>query len=323
MRTLFTALLLLLPTLAAHAQQSDTIFRFLNLPASARASALGGNQIALNEAGVSLFQINPAYLNTAQPHQAAASYINHLADINYGLVQAAFQMPRVGMLGVGVRYVGYGDMDRINEQGETIGSFHANDLALTLGLGRSLGEKLQYGGSVDLIYSGYGSYRSTGIAFSLGGLYRTDGGRLILAATIRNAGIQLSTYDGRHEALPLDISLGAGYKLQHLPLRIELMLQQLNDWNLRTFDEHAAPNPATNLIRHVVVGGEFLLSDHVHFRLGYNPYLHQQLSTRERLDGAGLSIGLGIKVSDYQIDLSRSSYSQLGALLQLSLQTNL
>lgn len=300
-----------------------TVFRFLNLPSSARTAALGGSHVSLNDAGISLFQENPAYLRPDLHRQFAASYVNHLSDINIGFLNGAYSIKDYGTAAAGIRYVNYGTLDRKDEAGNDLGTFQANDLALSMGFSRSDTEHLRYGGSMQLIYSGYDTYQSTGIGFNVGLLYTRPEKKFTLGASLNNAGYQLSAYNNHRGQLPLNLAVGLTKRIKYTPLRISITGTKLNQWPRRTPTERQSPGFGEDLMRHLILGGEFIISDNVFLRVGYNYYKHEQLKTKERLDFAGVSYGIGITIRKIQLDFSRSSYSEIGSLLQLGIQTSL
>ena len=59
-------LLLLLSSPITHAQESGSVFNFLNLPVSAHSTALGGKNISLIEDDISLAIQNPALLTATR-----------------------------------------------------------------------------------------------------------------------------------------------------------------------------------------------------------------------------------------------------------------
>ena len=313
-------LLLLVGTNDALAQQSyRTVFPFLNLPTNARNAALGGNHPSLFEGTGDMMHINPAYMNAESHQNLAISYINHLADVNIGFLTSTYHLDDIGTVGAGVRYVSYGQFDHTNNIGELIGTFTANDIAMNAAISRSY-HSLKYGASVDIIHSNYHDYNSTGIALTAGALYEFEDSRTNAAVVIKNLGTQLSYYNGKAERFPLDILASVTHKPEHIPMRLTVTLQKLNDWDLRSFGEDSAPPLGQNLMRHVIFGNEILLGDHVRARIGYNHYQHNQIQSNKRIDTAGLSFGVGIEINRFRFDVSRNSYSELGGLLQMSIQ---
>ncbi len=302
---------------------NNAVFRFLNLPVSARAAALGGNNPALFNADPVHFQLNPAYLGSDLERSVAISYINQLADVNSMFANTAFTVGDIGNLGVGIRYTGYGDFDRLDHTGTADGTFRAYDMALSLGLGRKVGESFSYGLGLDLIQSSYDSYSSSGIGVNGGFRYEELDGNIVLAGAFSNLGAQLSSFNGIREPLPADVRIGVSIKPEYVPARLHFMLQGLNEWDQTVPTDTEAPSLMSNLARHLAVGTEFVFSPNFNFRLGYNHYTHEAYKSDEGFDFAGVSFGFGIVVKRITVDFSRNGYSDLGGTYQLGLRTKL
>ncbi len=302
---------------------NNAVFRFLNLPVSARAAALGGNNPALFNADPVHFQLNAAYLGSELERSVAISYINQLADVNSMFANTAFSVGDVGNLGVGIRYTGYGDFDRIDHTGTIDGTFRAYDMALSFGLGRKVGSSFSYGVGVDLIQSSYDSFSASGIGFNGGFRYEELDGNIVLAGAFSNLGTQLSSYNGIKEPLPADVRVGISIKPEYVPARLHFMLQGLNEWDQTVPSDTEPPSLMSNLARHLSVGTEFVFSPNFNFRLGYNHYTHEAYKSDDGFDFAGVSFGFGINVKRLTIDFSRNGYSDLGGTYQLGLRTRL
>jgi hypothetical protein len=229
----------------------------------------------------------------------------------------------VGNLGVGIRYTGYGDFERMDHTGTAEGTFRAYDIALSLGLGRMVGKSFSYGVGLDLIQSSYDSYSASGVGFNGGFRYEEPEGNVVLAGAFSNLGAQLSTYNGIREPLPADVRVGVSIKPEYVPARLHFMLQGLNEWDQTVPSDTEAPSLMTNLARHLAVGTEFVFSPNFNFRLGYNHYAHEAYKSDEGFDFSGVSFGFGIIVKRLTIDFSRNGYSDLGGTYQLGLRTRL
>lgn len=123
------------------------------------------------------------------------------------------------------------------------------------------------------------------MAVDIGANYYFDEALVNLSLVAKNAGRQLTYYrDGNNEPLPFEIELGASKKLAKAPLRLSLVLQNLEKFDL-TYKDPAKENetdPITGevteekitfgdkALRHVVLGAEILLSKNFHIRAGYN-----------------------------------------------------
>lgn len=302
---------------------NNAVFRFLNLPVSARAAALGGNNPALFEAEPVHFQLNPAYLGSDLERSVAVSYINQLADVNSMFANSAISIDHIGNLGIGIRYTGYGDFDRLDHTGLAEGAFRAYDMALSLGLGRRVGKSFSYGAGMDFIYSSYDTFRASGIGINGGFRYEELDGNFVVAGAFNNLGAQLTSFNETREPLPADVRIGVSIKPEYVPARLYFMLQGLNEWDQPLPSDTEAPSLTSNFARHLSVGTEFVFSPHVNFRLGYNHYAHEAYKSDEGFDFSGVSFGFGIVVKRLTIDFSRNGYSDLGGTYQLGLRTRL
>jgi hypothetical protein len=302
---------------------SKSVYRFLNVPVSAQSAALGGTPVSLLEANPAQIHNNPAFLNASHSGMFSATWSHYLTESDFGLLSGAWHLNHIGTIGGSIRYLNYGEFDRIDASGLNQGSFTASDFALNLTLSRTYTEHLQYGVGIDLIHSSYEAFASTGVAFSGGLLLNTPELNSSFGVSFVNLGTQLSTFDGVRENLPFDLRAGASHKLEHLPLRLSLTAHSLTRWNMTVPGDIEKPDFTTNLLRHLTIGGEFLFSDNFHFRLGYNQYLHDELKTERTIDMAGFGFGVGLRVKGIGIEFSRNSFSEMGHLFKLGIQTRL
>lgn len=310
----------------AYGQQAagnESVYAFLLLPPSARTAALGGNHVSLHQADVSLFTLNPAYIHEHTHRQISVSYLHHLADVYYGHSAFSYSVNPLGTLAAGVRFVNYGSFTRTDADGAISGTFHAYDMAWSLALSRELAERLHAGAGVHVIHSRYDSYASSGIALFGGLYYRLPNELTRLGLAVHNLGRQISAYDQIHEPMPFTITAGVSHKLQHLPLRLNLAVHSLERWKLPVFDDVEDPGFTAHLMRHLRPGLEILFTDQFHLRLGYDHLRNRELASERRIDFSGTGMGLGIVVRDLYLDISRTSLSESGALMQLTLGMNL
>jgi hypothetical protein len=322
-RLLFFSIIIIPSGFIQAQSQQKAVFRFLNLPVSARAAALGGNNPALFKADPIYFQLNPAYLGSDIERSAALNYINQFGDVNSSFVNTAFEMGGIGNLGLGIRYTGYGEFDRIDETGTEDGNFRAYDMALSVGLGRKVGSSFSYGVALDLIQSSYDVYQASGIGLSGGFRYEEEDGNLVLAAAFSNLGVQMGSYNGTKEPFPTDVRIGLSLKPEYVPARLSFMLLGLNEWDQSVPSDVKPPSLLSNLARHLALGTELVFSENVNVRLGYNHYRNQAYKSDDGFDFAGLSLGLGIQVKRFTFDFSRNGYSDLGGTYQLGIRTKI
>ncbi len=297
------------------------VYRFLEMPSSARASALGGNHVAIFDGNSSLMHINPAYLNESSAKNVSATFVNYLSDARYGFANYALHYSGIGTLGFGFRYAGYGELNEYDIDGVDIGDFNAGDLSINGTISTQISDKIRAGAGVDYIHSSYGEFLSTAVSGSAGLYYQNTETRFSAGLSIRNLGDQISYFNQRRETLPFDVSVGISKKPEKFPFQVSVTLRQLNDWDLRVPGEESAPGFGDQLFRHVILGGEAALGKSFNLRFGYNRWQHDQAKINENFDFAGASIGVGINLKKVQIDMSRSSLSEIGGIVQLSVRT--
>ncbi len=301
----------------------ESTFGFLNLPGSARTAALGGNHVALYNSGTALFEANPAYLHEGNHREISLSYLNNISDIYLGSGNFAWHLDGIGTLATGVRFLNYGDFTRTDSDGAGHGSFSAYDFSWSAALSRNLFDTFRAGIGVQFIMSSYDTYRSSALGL-FGGIYFPFNNDMTQAGiAFRNLGAQLTRFDGTSEDLPFSLMAGITHRLQHLPLRFNLTLHSLDRWDLPVFDDESDPSFSDNLFRRIRFGTELLFSENFHLRVGYDHLQSDELKTDSRIDLSGASIGLGIIIRDIHIDISRTSYSETGGLIQLNLGTRL
>ena len=322
----------------------DNVYEFLNLAASARVTALGGNLITVKDDDVALAFANPSTLNSRM-HQAISFNHNfHVADISNGYFAYAHHVDKWNAtLHGGIQYIKYGSFQATNEIGEIIGEFEVDEYALTLGAARQLYDKLSIGANMKFITSQFEAYNSFGIAADIGAFYTDTTGRKSTTLVFKNIGTQFSTYqEDNKEALPFDVQLGISRKLRHLPFRFSIIVHNLHRWNI-TYDD---PNNqesifligdgeaqgenefkifVDNLSRHFIFNGEFLFGKKEVFRLrfGYNHMMRKELSVNNFRSLSGFTLGAGIKINRFRIDYGRGVYHLAGGLNHLSISTNL
>lgn len=316
----FAAIIFLFATADLFAQQQNrTVFRFLELHPDARQAALGAAHPALINPGFSLMTANPAFLNEPQKFNLQAAYQNHLGDVNYGSASYFYDLGEPGSAAISIRYLNYGTLTEYDEQGNDLGSLAANDLAFSAGYAANVTDNLSYGISATMIYSSLAGFNSSGVGFSGGLYYNFPDRESAIGASIVNAGRQLSTYNGIQEPLPLNISVGVAHRLQYVPVRLHYSLQRLNNPGLKSGNDTEDPSTLQKFFRHSAFGTEFLFGDYLTVRLGYDHYLHEQLKTGKRVDGAGLGMGFGLSLKSVDLHFARTSYSDMGNIIQLSM----
>ncbi|MCF8388892.1 MAG: PorV/PorQ family protein, partial [Bacteroidales bacterium] len=149
----------------------DNTYEFLNLPNSARITALGGNFFAVKDNDIALAQSNPSLITKEMHNNLALSYVDYFSDINYGFVSYGRSFPKIGNYVATMQYINYGDFLWTDETGRELGEFTAGEFAFNLGWGRQLDSNFSIGANLKGIYSSFDEYNSFGLAGDVAGTY--------------------------------------------------------------------------------------------------------------------------------------------------------
>lgn len=318
MRTFLVVLGLLMISQTAAAQPSDELgFGFLRLEPSARAAALGGSFSAVYGDDVNALFYNPALLNEDMHGALSVSYLNHLSDINAGFLAYSRHYEQIGSIGAGLRFMGWGELQGADEQGNRTGTFSASDVALTVGAARTYAENWQYGVNAHLIYSSLDDVSASALAADVGVLYRLPDQQLTLSAAVTNLGVTLNSFGATKDELPMDVRIGLTKRLRYLPLLVSVMGYNLHDMD--RLSETAST--LDDVLAHLALGGEFQFGSAFNVRVGYNHRRHEELKTKSRLDLAGFGMGFGLKITRFNFDYAYNSWSENGGLHQLTVRT--
>lgn len=290
---------------------AQNIYEFLKLNTSPRAEALAGSFITNND-DVNVIFYNPAGINSIEGKPITFSYLKYISDIKLFTIAYSQEIENIGRFAAGIKYVNFGKFIRADKNGTKLGEFGVNDLAFTLGYGRTISPNLSLGANFNFIHSQISDYNSTGIAFDLGTQYSFPEEEIIIAASLRNYGTQLSTYMGVKEDLPLNLSIGVSKKLKRLPLRISLAFNKLNVKEDKVGDR----------LTKFAVGAELNLSKTITLRLGYDNEKRKDLKISTSTGLAGFNMGVGIVIKDYLIDYAFSSYGEIEAVHRIGISTS-
>ena len=341
---LFSCCLFLLSALHTSAQITggQHVFQFLRLSPSARITALGGSQIAVQDDDPGFAALNPAALNPSMAGQIALQHNLYLSDIQHGYASYAWHMPKTGFTAHGgIQYMDYGSIPMADEFGVVVGEVKASETAFLVGAARPLSDRITLGMNLRFAVSALDSYKSNALAADIGAMYADTARRFTVGLVWRNLGVQANPYNDTREDLLSDLQVGFSKRLKHLPFRFSVIAHRLNDWDLRYDDPNAQDNdvilfggeadtnngnPAIdNFFRHFIFNGEFLFGRNDGFRLrfGYNHLRKQELSVSGYRSLAGFSGGLGIRTKKIRIDAGYGAYHLAGGVFHMGLGTNL
>jgi len=337
-------LLLCFNPLAWGQRGGERVFEFVNLPTSARATALGGSQIAATTNDYGLVGGNPGMLNITMDNSFVFQHNFHFAGIDNGYAGFAKNIEGIkSMVHGGVQYLSYGKFTAADEMGNITGEFKAKDLSIHAGISRALNARMTAGILLQYIQSSLETYTSNGLLVDGGITYQSEDGFNHYALVLRGVGFQFSRYyEGDEKGkMPVNLQFGFSKRLKYVPFRLSILMHDINRWDLRydsPLDEESdgfggdEPDEPSNFnqgvdnfFKHLTFGGEFLIGkkEGLMLRLGYNHQRKQELSVVNLRSLAGFSAGVGVNVKSFILDYGFAVYHQAGSTKHLGLRVNL
>lgn len=303
----------------AMAQIENSGFPLLQMEASARAAALAGSSAALVEPGTGALFANPALLTRAVDGRLEFSYLNHVSDINAGWISFGKHIDSLATFAAGIRYLSFGSFDERDDQGIKTGTFGASDVALSVGASRPWRKNMRYGMALELMRSSIASQAASAVALEGGIVFVDADQKMSFSASVHHLGFVLSSIGERSDDLPADVRLGFTRKLDHLPL-----LVSITAYRLHKLDGGPETNSTlASILYHTKLATEFQFSRSFQVRFGYDHRRHDELKVKNRLDMAGFSTGVGIRISKIGFDYSFNSWSSLGALHRFTIVSSI
>lgn len=316
------------------------VFSFLDLPTHARVAALGG-QVATAIGPDGAYHLNnPALADSVSPNLVSISLMPYLAaakyyTIQYGLPVRPKNSERHAGWAVGMQYLSYGQFTFTDPAGTNLGTFSANDFAISLTHSRTEGN-FTLGATIKAVGSAIESYAAFGVLADLGGVWRHPNHRLTFGLVAKNVGYLIRNYGPTDASLPFDLQAGVTLKPQHAPIRLTLTAHHLqrfdisyNDPNLNIrYDLSGNPIPTTTsvtekLARHLSVGAELLVSKNVHLLVGYNHQKRAEGTLTTGGGGAGISFGASVQAKAFQLTYGRFTSVPTAGTSQLSIRIDL
>lgn len=283
-------------------------FTFLEIPVTARSSALGESSIALSDLNSQGIFTNPASLGfTDITHSFSASYSSWFADIKHYASSYSFKSD-FGVFAVGVIMLDYGSMPRTVVGGgqrvyNIIGSFEANSVSLGVGYSKMLTDRFSFGIVAKYVEEKIDIYKANNLLLDGGVLYYTGLGSLRIAASLQNFGTN-SKFIADEFKMPIMLRLGAA---------AEILGQRGSEYRITLIAEALHPNDSDERIN---FGTEISWNEMISLRAGYKFFYDEET----------FSLGFGINPNlslPFSTDFSFSDYGRLGNILRFTLQLGL
>ena len=294
--------------------QSSQSFTSLHQPAFARIAGLGGVNASLLNASQGFFLYNPALLDEEFNQHMALSYGflpigPGLSNLNY-----SFNINRIGSFGAGLQYVSYGSMQGFDITGIPTQEFNPSDFTLSASHARQA-NNFRIGATVKFSNTSISGFNGNAIMFDLGGIFIHPDKDLTVGMVIKNLGLVTSEFSPTSKtSLPFDVQLGTSIKPEHLAVRFSVTLHHLHQWDLM-FEEPEVRTLNTtldNMFRHVVIGAEILINEHIALLAGYNQLRRQELKLENRGGFSGFSTGVAVSIKYFDLDYAYGGYHVSG-----------
>lgn len=316
-------------------------YRFLDVPMTARAAALGGSNMSVWGSDINLVYSNPSLLNASMSKQVTFNYCNYVSDLNFGYLGYGHHLGKYGTVGGGIQFFNYGKMAGYDEFGTYTNNFKANDYSINLNYAKPFEDTtFQLGIALKTIISQYDIYRSYGNAVDFGITYHNKHD-LVVSLLAKNIGWMYKSYSNtleKNEALPQNVQLGISYKVAKAPFRIIAVYDQAINWNMRyispvdtagktsPFGQNDTPKDSTkwqkfgkkfgaradNVMRHLTFGTEILITKNFTVRVAYNYRRQREMTLPDRRGANGLSLGFGLQIKKMGFAFSYSKMAFAG-----------
>ena len=322
--TLFVAIL---PVSAQINGAGSSVFHFLNLPASARLNALGGENVSISDDDISMAFMNPALLTAHTDKVLQLNYAYYLAGTMFGSAMYGHNYQH-NYFAAAVHYLDYGQMAYADEFGNLLGTtFTAKDICVNLMYARQLGPQFRVGATLKPIFSVYEQYNSFALGADIGGHFQSEDSTFQMGLALRNIGWQLKSFYeedyGQHtEMLPLNLELGLNYRLAHAPLRFSLTIHNMQHWNIAPAGEEV--KWFDMLFRHTIWAVDIVpRSEKFYLTVSYNHRRQAEMNITNVRSMAGLGLGLGMKIYKFRLGFAMSQYTKSNFTYQVSLTTDI
>ena len=299
-KSLFAIFLLLAVAVSVKAQESQTAYDFLRLPVSAHAAALGGDNVTLIEDDAALTLHNPALLSSVSDKTIGLGFMTYMEGARMASATFSRTAGEKASWGVSAQYADYGKMKEMDENNRQTGEFSAKDIAVAGTFSYQLSERIVGGITARMVNSYIGNYSSLAMGVDLGVNYYDPTREWSIPAVARNLGGQLKAFDDHYDKMPIDLQAGVSKRVTNAPFRLSATLVDLTHWDYRFID-------------HLVGGVDILLSQTIWIGAGYNFRRAREMTLLSGTDeesshGAGLSLGAGLQLERFKLNLAYGKY---------------
>lgn len=299
MKKVVIVFILALMAISSSAQDSRDVYNFLRLPVSAHAAALGGDNVTIIEDDPTLIFHNPALISNVSDMSINLNFMTYMKGAKTASASFVKAAGERGTWGASAQYMDYGSMKQTTADNQDLGNFSAKDIAVAGTYSYLLTNSLAGGVTARFISSSIAGYNSMAVGVDLGLNYTDSTYSWSVSLVAKNLGGQVKAYDEEFEKIPFDLQLGVSKQLGNAPIRFSATLSRLNHWDV-------------SLLKHLAIGADVFLGDNVYIAGGYNFRRASEMTISEAdgesAHGAGLSIGAGLQLERFKLQLGYGKY---------------
>ncbi len=266
---------------------------FLKVGIGARASGMGGAFVGIADDATSIYW-NTAGLSQLSQQELVFVHQNWYQDVNFEYLGYSIPVSSKHTLGLSITYLNLGNFQGYDASDTPTSDFSAYGTVLALAYSYKVSQSVSLGVGFKGIQEKLENERASSLALDFGFVYKR--GKFSLGAAYTNLGTSMKFIQEK-EPLPGKFSLGFGYRL--LQDRLNLA------WDIDL------PQDDNSVIKQ---GIEYGYKGSLFMRMGY-----EYKTSAQNLEGAGLSLGGGFKLSNWEVDYNYSPNQVLGGSHRISL----
>jgi len=306
-----------------------TSAQFLKIEAGARAIAMGGAFVAVDNDATALYW-NPAGIARLSNIETVLIHTNWLADVSFDFVGLVLPLGSFGTLGLSITSLSMGEkIVRTVANPEGTGEkYSAGDIAVAVSYAKNLTDRFSIGFSTKYIQQNIWNMNSSSIALDIGTLFTTGFYGMKIGMSISNFGGKMKLegkdtqifYDqdipklGNNDRIPAQLTTDEF----DLPLifRVGLAMDVISSESNRITLAIDAVHPNDNT-ENLNLGAEYVFDNLLFLRTGY-----KNLFTRDSEEG--FTIGAGIEYNAFsgsllKIDFAYQDFGLLDNIQKFSL----
>ncbi|MCP3683734.1 MAG: PorV/PorQ family protein [bacterium] len=303
---LAVAVVFTLLNFAEASNMGTTGAQFLKIDPAARPLGMGGAYSAVVDDSNAIFY-NPAGIARLENREISGTYLQYFQSVSYGSLAVVLPSENC-VLGVGVNYLGVGDIDKraaIDTDDPTgtgvVDTFGAMDTAVSIVYAKgNVYEDLDVGVNMRFVYQTIDDDSAFSVMMDIGGFYPVND-KLSLALGVQNIGMGVKFSD-ENDPLPLNLKAGAAYR----PISNLVVSCDINEYII-------------DQVLYASAGAEFWFKEMVGLRAGYK----YGYDTDSLGSNVGLAFGAGFRYSNMGIDYSFAPFGELGDTHRISFSTKL